>query len=778
MNRYRIITGCVLMFAASSPMAGYGVEVALVPVDATGPHTIVGREIIVHEYGLQVTLELRLSDWGPQWLHLYQAQIDSSGYTSGSSGFLEPLTLPDRYAGGFIDVLHPEYVFGGLMVIAGIDASGPDYRYGGFTWDEWDSVLDLAGDRYGGTLILNLSADAGGTFVVGFRSEGSFVINDAGVRITPLVLTPAMITVDIPVVTGRCCSDFPYPMCTVTTNSQCAQQGGLFTADAECLGAEPCPMCVANEHCDDQNACTNDRCQEGACEYSNRIGGCNDGDPCTSGDVCTDGVCRGQPRGNCCRTNVDCDDGAFCNGIEQCGGGSCNVGQPPCLLGRCDEIGDMCLGCDSDSDCDDGLFCNGSERCAVGYCTPGMSPCLGQVCNEQTGVCARCVTDSHCDDGSFCNGVEQCIAGQCASGLSPCPWYLCDEGEDFCAECVVDGDCDDGLFCNGSERCTDGVCVSDEADPCPEQYCSESRDECVECREDAHCDDFVPCTRDHCEFGACFYSPDNELCPDDGLFCTGGSICDAELGCAAGPSPCLAEESCNEEEDRCDQCVTNGDCDDGRFCNGEETCLAGVCVSGLLPCPHDICDEFGDSCVECLLASACDDGDPCTIDDCVGGLCEHTPNPDCDTLGEPADEDQDGVEDNFDICAHTAPLASVDADGCSCDQRDNDGDGVSDCEDQCLATPPNQRVGEDGCPLPVEDDIPGIDEPAAAPVAVENEENTAEIDPPVEATAAEEDDLSAVSASGARMCGSMAFIPIVFLMGLLVALRHRSLQES
>jgi hypothetical protein len=40
--------------------------------------------------------------------------------------------------------------------------------------------------------------------------------------------------------------------------------------------------------CDDQNACTNDACVEGECEYTEII--CNDNDPCTT-DECVEGDC-------------------------------------------------------------------------------------------------------------------------------------------------------------------------------------------------------------------------------------------------------------------------------------------------------------------------------------------------------------------------------------------------------------------------------------------------------------------------------------------------------
>jgi hypothetical protein len=47
------------------------------------------------------------------------------------------------------------------------------------------------------------------------------------------------------------------------------------------------------------------------------------------------------------------------------------------------------IGCDMDADCDDGAFCTGIEMCNVGTaeCVPGTPPCDDDQCNEITNVC-------------------------------------------------------------------------------------------------------------------------------------------------------------------------------------------------------------------------------------------------------------------------------------------------------------------------------------------------------------------------------------------------------
>jgi subtilisin family serine protease len=88
-------------------------------------------------------------------------------------------------------------------------------------------------------------------------------------------------------------------------------------------------------------------------------------------------------------------------------------------------------------------------------------------------------------------------------------------------------------------------------------------------------------------------------------------------------------------------CTTNGDCDDGDFCNGAETCSSGSCQSGSDPCPGQGCDEGTDSCVACNNNGTCDAGEDCNScgadcpsasgAQCGNGICE--PGEDCQSCG-------------------------------------------------------------------------------------------------------------------------------------------------
>lgn len=101
-------------------------------------------------------------------------------------------------------------------------------------------------------------------------------------------------------------------------------------------------------------------------------------------------------------------------------------------------------------------------------------------------------------------------------------------------------------------------------------------------------DDGVPCTLDACDptTGAVTHTPNDAIC-DDGIWCNGQETCDAILGCQSGTPPVL---------------------DDGNSCT------------------DDSCDEANDQVIHINNSDPCDDGNPFTINDqCVNGACVGTP---------------------------------------------------------------------------------------------------------------------------------------------------------
>ncbi|MEM9190091.1 MAG: putative metal-binding motif-containing protein [Myxococcota bacterium] len=136
-----------------------------------------------------------------------------------------------------------------------------------------------------------------------------------------------------------------------------------------------------------------------------------------------------------------------------------------------------------------------------------------------------------------------------------------------------------------------------------------------------------------------------------------------------------------------DQCATAAECDDGRFCNGEETCDPSAatadsrgCLPGMSPCLDGAtCDEAMQSCsADCANPDA--DGDGADSEAC-GGL-------DCD------DSDRNRFPGNEEIC--DAANRDEDCDPNTFGFRDADGDGSPDalC---CNERGPGDLVCGDDC---------------------------------------------------------------------------------
>jgi hypothetical protein len=145
------------------------------------------------------------------------------------------------------------------------------------------------------------------------------------------------------------------------------------------------------------------------------------------------------------------------------------------------------IGCQSDVECDDGLFCNGTETCdvvtgncvAVSACPPAIDGCVtrGASCDEDNDVCIDEADDSLCDNGEFCDGTETCdvVTGNCVA-VSACPPAIdgcvirnsiCDEDNDVCIDEIDDSLCQEGEVCMPPE----GPCVVPcDFDPSTQKY--------------------------------------------------------------------------------------------------------------------------------------------------------------------------------------------------------------------------------------------------------------------------------------------------------------------
>lgn len=226
-----------------------------------------------------------------------------------------------------------------------------------------------------------------------------------------------------------------------------------------------------------------------------------------------------------------------------------------------------------------------------------------------------CTANVDCDDASPCT-TDTCSANVCQHGALTGP---------TCGDACNPGTCQSGT-CNSTP-----IPCQPDTDVCTQDFCDPAAG-CMHvripgcCTSDAQCDDHDACTADGCD-------PDSHVCSNTPLFvdcstCATDTDCDA-LGacgqhiCDTTRGVCIEHTPPNCTDGRAtteDLCVVDGPgvahcehpclpgaCDDGKACNGVETCAAdGSCVPGTPP--------------------TCDDDDTCTRDGCDDASgCTHVP---------------------------------------------------------------------------------------------------------------------------------------------------------
>lgn len=327
---------------------------------------------------------------------------------------------------------------------------------------------------------------------------------------------------------GRCYNR-PEPECQ--GDGDC--DDGLFCSH------ETCVECRASSDCDDDNGCTFDYCEGGACRATPTCGcladadcadrglvcdeptftcvECTEATDCRDGDECTEDYCNQfacQHTRICgCRTAADCNDGDDCT-LDYCDGGECSFDSVLCE-------------CEADAECDDG------DDCTEDYCDAGHN------CGH-TYVC-ECDSDDDCADTDPCT-FESCNLGACVYESGRCECRVSEDCEDDGNRCTFEyceaGVCEHAPMDCACERrtdCNDGL-------DCTLDYCNESlctfADVLCECAaetEAADCDDGNRCTHDYCnarrecehlplETSGCRTSP-----PSSGELCTGPGAVVMEL---------------------------------------------------------------------------------------------------------------------------------------------------------------------------------------------------------------------------------------------------------
>jgi len=201
---------------------------SFVPVSATASHTIVGNEIVIHDpddEDRRVVLEIRVRNWDPKHdglppLKAIQVSTDPAGFTSGAAGSLQPpppvecetqdectsaFGLGSRCTGNlginyceaaFQDETRDNYVFplGNIHVT---DQRAPRFRYGSMHFFQ-TYTADDGTNFYAGTMVLDYSPHAGGTFTMSFEAGYNRTFLVSGFENTPIPIAafePATIRV-------------------------------------------------------------------------------------------------------------------------------------------------------------------------------------------------------------------------------------------------------------------------------------------------------------------------------------------------------------------------------------------------------------------------------------------------------------------------------------------------------------------------------------------------------------------------------------------------------
>jgi hypothetical protein len=165
---------------------------------------------------------------------------------------------------------------------------------------------------------------------------------------------------------------------------------------------------------------------------------------------------------------------------------------------------------------------------------------------------------------------------------------------------------------------------------------------------------------------------------DDGIFCNGQETCAIPEGetrgsCVSGTPPCddgiaCTIDSCDEAQQACNHEPDHEACDDGLFCTGEEVCVVGVgCEAGDPPDPDDGVSCTVRTCTEDDGVrhepddSLCDDGIYCN------GLEACDANEGCVVVAQPVVEwsTNDGSAGTIELhCGQTQTVDSVFLLGC------------------------------------------------------------------------------------------------------------------
>jgi hypothetical protein len=299
---------------------------------------------------------------------------------------------------------------------------------------------------------------------------------------------------------------------------------------------------------------------------------------------------------NCTGASENCPANAKSTVECRASAGVCDIAE------SCDGINDDCTADVLEPDgtaCDDELYCTQVDECQDGQCIGSDDPCI--------------------DNGDYCDGVEYCQEDigdyLCSSTGNPCAALTCDDTGDACSGSdvtlivvntygyagTIDIELENASF------------VSEvHVDICDVNQRAWLQIETGSCTTTTRSTDF-----------SCTISDLGSGCVRVDLTTTVSGLIDPGTGAIAqlsytlganapiGDFAHLSLQNSGVKDDTSAslsvtpkpgmvgpmECVDASDCDDGLFCNGDETCVDGICEEGSNPCtPDEACNEKDDIC--------------------------------------------------------------------------------------------------------------------------------------------------------------------------------------
>ena len=489
--------------------------------------------------------------------------------------------------------------------------------------------------------------------------------------------------------------DFGYRNLCVQTNgspvvcsngNECADPGTCQPSTGLCSAAVPKANGTACTS--DNNACTVDTCQAGACTH-------------TAGN--TGAVCRAA--------NGACDVAETCNGSST-----------TCPADGFLSSATVCRG--SAGACDVAETCPGNS----GACPADTLATSGTVCRASAGVCdvaetcngssAACPTDGFAANTTVCRAAtDVCdVAEQCTGSAAACPTDGVKSAGTQCRASA--GVCDVVEACNGTAKScpTDGFASSGTVCRSSAGVCDVA-EQCTGSSAACPTDGFAPSsTVCRSATGVCDLAEtctgSAAACPADGVKSAGtqcrasGGVCDVVESCDGSGKDCPVDgfapsstvcRSANGVCDVAEQCTgSSAACPTDGFAPSSTVCrtasgecdLAEQCTGSSGACPADTSKPNGTACT--------DDGNVCTTDSCQAGSCSHpagnagtecrAANGVCDVAeactGSSTNCPGDGVKPNGTECRASAGVCDV-AEACNGSGKTCPTDGFSPSSTVC-----------------------------------------------------------------------------------------------